>query len=245
MKYLIFDTETSGLPKTKIINPQTLNLWCHIVQFSYIIFDDKLDKLIKINDNIIKIPENIIISEETSKINGITNKICMDEGKNVEGIIIEFFEDLIDCDLLIGHNISFDINILKIELLRLINNRGNEEPSNKNLEKVDEEFLEKINNYKYYLYLLENYKNIYCTLENSIEICNIKKVNKYGKTYLKYPKLIELHEKLFNSIPNNLHNSLNDILITLRCFIKMKFDKDIYETSNEFKKLVKKYKFLN
>ena len=37
MKIIVFDTETTGLPKTKIINELSLPLWPHIVQFSYII----------------------------------------------------------------------------------------------------------------------------------------------------------------------------------------------------------------
>ena len=43
MRVLVFDTETTGLPKSKIINPDTLNLWPHIVQFSYIIYDTVLN----------------------------------------------------------------------------------------------------------------------------------------------------------------------------------------------------------
>jgi hypothetical protein len=58
--------------------------------------------------------------------------------------------------------------------------------------------------------------------------------DKYGKSYLKYPKLIELHEKLFNVTPNNLHNSLNDILVTLRCYMKLKFNVDLMEDCSSF-----------
>ena len=51
MKVLVFDTETTGLPQTKIINPDTLHLWPHIVQFSYIIYELKNNVIIKLNDN--------------------------------------------------------------------------------------------------------------------------------------------------------------------------------------------------
>lgn len=227
MKFIIFDTETSGLPKTKIINPQTLNLWCYIVQFSYIIYDSEINDIIKIKDEIIKLPKDVIINEETTKINGLTNKICEEKGIELREIMDEFFQDLKQCDLLIGHNINFDLNILKVELMRYI--YENEE--NENI-------------YKFYLYYINNYNNIYCTLENSIKLCNIEKINKNGKPYLKFPKLIELHEKLFNNSPNNLHNSLNDILITLRCFMKMKYNMDINNDCKNFKKLSEKYKLL-
>ena len=79
-----------------------------------------------------------------------------------------------------------------------------------------------------------NLNNIYCTLQDSIELCNIQSVNKYGKPYLKYPKLVELHQKLFQTTPNNLHNAFNDILVTLRCYIKMRFDRDIKNDCQNF-----------
>jgi DNA polymerase-3 subunit alpha len=134
-------------------------------------------------------------------------------------------KDLNSSDMLVGHNISFDINMVKVELLRLI--------YEKDLQKSEEE----MKSYKNNLYLLTNFKNIYCTMQETIQLCNIKTLDKYGKEYLKFPKLIELHNKLFNSNPNNLHNSLNDILVTLRCFMKFKYNYDLIEDCNKFQYL--------
>ena len=55
MKLLIFDTETTGLSKSKIISKETMHLWPFIVQFSYIIFNTKNNKTIKMYDKIIKL----------------------------------------------------------------------------------------------------------------------------------------------------------------------------------------------
>jgi len=223
MLILVFDTETTGLPKTKIISPDTLNEWPIIVQFSYIIFDTNLNDIVKSKDHIIKIPESILISEESSKIHGITNEISTKKGVLLTEVLIEFFNHLRLVDYIVGHNINFDINMLKIELLRNIYNNSFQP--------------QEIKHYKYELHYISNYKNIYCTLQESIKICNIKAIDKFGKEYLKYPKLIELHEKLFNSSPNNLHNSFNDILVTLRCFIKLKYNYDLNETCISFQKI--------
>jgi hypothetical protein len=46
MRVLVFDTEATGLPKTKIINPDALHLWPHIVQFSYLIYDTELNDVL-------------------------------------------------------------------------------------------------------------------------------------------------------------------------------------------------------
>ena len=45
MIVLVFDTETTGLPETKIINPDTLNLSPNIVQLSYIVYDVSKNKI--------------------------------------------------------------------------------------------------------------------------------------------------------------------------------------------------------
>lgn len=220
MRVLVFDTETTGLPKTKIINPDTLHLWPHIVQFSYIIYDTTENEIIETTDNIIKLPENIIISVESSQLHGITNEMSCKSKNYIHDILIKFFKDLKTIDKLIGHNIYFDINMIKIELLRII---------------YKNTFINKCSKiYKDNLFYITNYKNICCTLKDSIELCNIQTTNKYGKSYLKYPKLSELHEKLFNSVPNNLHNSLNDILVTLRCYMKMKYNVDLLHDCNSF-----------
>ena len=226
MRVLVFDTETTGLPETKIINPDTLNLWPHIVQFSFVIYDTSVNDIVKSNDSIVKVAEGIIIPEESTKFHGITNKIARRKGIALETILNEFFYYLKNADILVGHNVSFDINMVKVEMLRLIYSNKTE--------------MDKIS-YKYSLHYLTNFKNICCTcsLKESIDLCNIIAINRMGNSYLKYPKLIELHEKLFESAPNNLHNSFNDILVTLRCFMKLKHDVDLNVNCSKFKKLAK------
>lgn len=223
MRILVFDTETTGLPKTKIINPDTLDQWPNVVQFSYIIFDTNLNDIVESKNYIIKVSESILISEDSVKIHGITNEMSFKEGVLISEVLNEFFYYLRDVDCIVGHNISFDINMIKVELLRII--------YDKSIKSAE------IKHYKYDLHYISNYKNIYCTLQESINFCNIKAIDKFGREYLKYPKLIELHQKLFNTSPNNLHNSFNDILITLRCFMQLKHNSDLNENCKTFKKI--------
>lgn len=226
MHILVFDTETTGLPKTKIINKDTLHLWPYIVQFSYIIFDTDLKKLIKIKDCIIRIPDFITISDEVSQIHGITNDISFSKGINIVNVLKEFFVDFTNVDYIVGHNISFDLNMVTAELNRIIVNSND---------------VEELSEIKMQLTTINTSKNIYCTMKESINLCAIETKDKFGRTYNKFPKLIELYQKLFNIIPNNLHNSLNDVIVCLRCFMKMKYDKDIIEYSPEVKRLINEY----
>jgi len=222
MKILVFDTETTGLPKTKFISPSTLDQWPYIVQFSFIIYDSSLNDIVESKDDIIKLPENVLIPEESTKIHNITNELSQKSGLQINEILNVFFDHLRNVDRLVGHNIEFDLNMIKVEISRIINE--NQVTS------------EQLKSYKYNLHFLNNYKNISCTLKDSIKFCNIQVINKSGKPYLKYPKLIELHNKLFNETPKNLHNSFNDILVTLRCFMKLKHNIDLIDNCMIFKK---------
>lgn len=230
MRVLVFDTETTGLPNSKIINPDTLTLWPYIVQFSYVIFDTDLNDIVKSSDKIVKLNDGVTIPEDSIKIHGITNEKSQENGYDIKDILTNFFADLKDSDLMVGHNVSFDINMIKIELLRMIYE------TNSN---VKENYLFEC---KSNLHFLTNYTNIYCTMKETVNLCNIKATDKNGRKYTKYPKLVELHETLFKSIPNNLHNSFNDILVTLRCAMMLKFSNDLNETCISFIKTTKKIK---
>ena len=82
--------------------------------------------------------------------------------------------------------------------------------------------------------------NKYCTMVETEKKCNIKAISKTGKEYTKYPTLGELHFYLFRSYPKNLHNSLNDILICLRCYYNLITGKDIYMKNDEIHILLSK-----
>ena len=229
MKIAVFDTETTGLPKSKIINDLSLSLWPYIVQFSYIIYDTELQKIVKTVDLVIRIPENINISDEVSDIHGITNFISQTSQYKMEDALRHFSNDYLNygIDLIVGHNLSFDINMLKVELMREISNQNNLYDK-----RMFSQLLECLNDMK------PDSPELFCTMQKTIELCNLKAKSKYGKEYVKFPKLNELHMKLFNSSPRNLHNSLNDVLICLRCYYMLEYKVDIIEIDSEIKSLL-------
>ena len=92
------------------------------------------------------------------------------------------------------------------------------------------------------MHFITNAKNVCCTMKLAKDLCQIKAISKLGNEYLKFPKLIELHEKLFTEKPKNLHNSLNDIMVTLRCFCKLAYEVDLYDRSKDYKIMSKKIK---
>ena len=114
MKLLVFDTETTGLIKT-CISLDTLDKLPTIVQFSYIIYDTIEKQITETKDYIIKVPEEVLIPEKSIEYHKITNEISAKIGVSLNNVLKEFFEHLKYVDLLIGHNIEFDINMIKIE----------------------------------------------------------------------------------------------------------------------------------
>jgi DNA polymerase III epsilon subunit-like protein len=201
---LLFDVETTGLiPKGELI----LELCPYILQLSYIVFNMDTQKIEKKYNKYINIPSKIDIKPEIEKLTGITRVKC-NNGVVITEALEALYNEYIRCNKIIAHNISFDSKMVRIELAR---NSGRKTRHLGDL--LSTEF--------------EKTRNIerFCTMENSITLCNIivETIDKYGKPYQykKFPKLSELHEKLFGSVPENLHDSMIDTLVCLRCYMKM------------------------
>lgn len=208
-KYIIFDVETTGLPKNYKTSPKFFKLWPHIVQFSWILVDTSISKqetsinsvgqsktaekqYIIERDFIIK-PSNYIIPKESIKIHKITNKKAKEEGIPLVEVLKIFKEDCDKVNMVIAHNASFDKSVVLAACYRTRRNVN---------------------------FLLN--KKIICTMKSTTDLCKLK--GKYG---YKYPKLIELYYFLFQEKPTTiLHNSLEDVKVTLKCYnelIKRKF----------------------
>ena len=212
MLVLVLDSETTGLPpKSRILNNNTMVEWPYIVQLSYLIYNTDNNKLVKTADHIIKIPADIDVSEESYKLHNISKEKSLNHGESIVDVINQLMHDLDGVDVVVAHNYKFDSNMVMVEMMR----------NNMDIKK--------------YMSII-NTRRICCTMKESTSFCNIQMISKFDdKPYLKPPKLSELHEKLFGITPVNLHNSLNDAIVTLRCYIKLKLDKDI---NNELKNII-------
>jgi hypothetical protein len=61
-------------------------------------------------------------------------------------------------------------------------------------------------------------------MRNGTELCNILIPSKRegGNPTRKWPRLNELHQKLFDEVPIGLHNSMVDVEACLKCYLKMR-----------------------
>ena len=219
MKVLVFDTETTGLPIGRNPSIRETNKWPHIIQLSSILYDTEKNEVLESYDKIITVPKDITISEESISLHGISRDISNTNGIPMKDALRGFNNMLNKSDMVIGHNISFDKRVVMVESIRLY---------------IPQHFT--INGVR---------KPEYCTMKNSVEICKIEKISKEGDKYFKYPSLTELHSKLFQQTPKNVHNSMVDILLCLRCYCMMENQVDIlYYGCRRTKALFKKHKLM-
>jgi DNA polymerase III epsilon subunit-like protein len=120
MKYLVFDTETTGLPLTKGIkgvNPNPDN-WPYIVQLSFMVYDDHLKKITTMSDQIVRVPNGVVIPNVCAKIHGITTEMSLTKGISIQSAIRFFMHAFMNVDVIVAHNAMFDLNMIKSAILR-------------------------------------------------------------------------------------------------------------------------------
>lgn len=99
--YMVIDTETTGLNIRQD----------EIIQLAYIIYDKDRNKVKKFN-KFIK-PKFNLITKDSKNVHKISNEILLNEGNDFCEIVEELLNDMNSCKVIIGHNIDFDINIIK------------------------------------------------------------------------------------------------------------------------------------
>ena len=215
MKVLVFDTETTGL-QVKGASIYDKSKWPYIIQLSYIYYDLSNNSAL-IKNEYIKLDRSITISQESYNIHNISREILDAQGINIVDALKDFNECLKVCDVVVGHNISFDKRLIFVECFR------------HNVKQYFTEFKDNV--------MIQ--KQEFCTMKNTANFCKLERLSATNKYHYKYPKLSELYALLFpnESLPTNLHNSLTDAVMTLRCYIKYVYNFDIKEVNDTLKQL--------
>jgi DNA polymerase-3 subunit epsilon len=241
-RILVFDVETTGLlpkvsnvSKTTKVNvsldlsskdPQDLSSKVpYIIQFSFIMYNLQTRTIERKHDFYINPP--IDIPEIITEITGITKETCVKKGVPIMLALDCFYECYNMCNTVIAHNMAFDSAMVRIELER-------------NREEID-----RVAHYCLNIFdaTFEQSRGIdrFCTMRYGTNICNIMvsrvplnpslplevpltiqniEPSKEPAKYKKWPTLLEFHKHLFDTIPDNLHNSIVDVLVCLRCYLK-------------------------
>jgi len=249
VKIFVFDTETTGLPpildgkdwnarnvndmklldyddliKPSSVWKQVLSSWPSIIQLGYIVYDTEEPNKSKIFSKYIDIPDDVVITESSIEKHHIDkDKIRREPAEKkalIADAVAEFMSDIMNPDIItvVGHNVQFDRKAVIAELLRL--SSGDSTKTEKQLQ------------------FLMDKKNFMCTMDVTAPICNIqqavnykdKKTNEDKVFYkVKSPRLVESYQYYFGYSPDehDLHDALIDVILTLRVFIKYKYNEDI------------------
>ncbi len=114
--FLVFDTETTGLPQNFNAPLSDSDNWPRMVQIAWQLHDDD-GTLLENQDYIIK-PEGYDIPFSSTKIHGITTKMAQEEGRDLSEVLEEFKRAIQKAKFGVGQNVDFDYKIIGAEFFR-------------------------------------------------------------------------------------------------------------------------------
>ncbi|MBI6121140.1 DNA polymerase III subunit alpha [Salegentibacter maritimus] len=114
--YLIFDTETTGLPKRWDAPLTDSDNWPRCIQIAWQLHDD-MGRLVESQDYLVK-PEGFNIPYDAEKVHGISTELAAEEGISLSEMLEKFQEALSKTKFVVGQNVGFDINIMGAEFHR-------------------------------------------------------------------------------------------------------------------------------
>ena len=115
--YLVFDTETTGLPQNWNAPLSDSENWPRCVQIAWQLHAPN-GRMISHNDFIIT-ADGFDIPFESEKVHGISTALAKRDGTEIKTVVESFLAVVDQADFLVGHNLKFDLNIMGAELLRL------------------------------------------------------------------------------------------------------------------------------
>ncbi len=183
MKILVFDTETTGFINKK---DPSLEAQPHIIQFAGILWELSEWVYTEIERKNILIKPPISIPYWASQVHHIYD-IDVQNAPIMADTIDEIMDFLGKADAIIGHNIEYDEDMIKVELRRLE---------------------------KLHLYAPDQ---VICTMKTTVDFCAIQ----WNGLRFKYPKLGELHKKLFGEYFVWAHDAMVDVEATQKCFLEL------------------------
>ena len=115
--YLIFDTETTGLPKRWDAPISDTDNWPRCIQIAWQLHDE-LGNCIEHQDYLVK-PEGFNIPYDAEKIHGISTELAEQDGITLQEVLEKFNLALSKTKFVVGQNVGFDVNIMGAEFYRL------------------------------------------------------------------------------------------------------------------------------
>lgn len=114
--YIIFDTETTGLPKSWNAPITDTDNWPRVVQLAWQLHDE-MGRLIEAKDYLIS-PDGFDIPYDSEQIHGISTALAVTHGTTLKDVLDQFNIALGNAKFAVGQNLKFDTNVLGCEFHR-------------------------------------------------------------------------------------------------------------------------------
>ena len=125
--YLIFDTETTGLPRDWNAPITDSDNWPRAIQIAWQLHDD-MGNCVDHQDYLIQ-PQGFDIPFDAERIHGISTELAQRDGLPLADVLVKFKNALDSAKFIVGQNVGFDVNIMGAEFHRLdISNQMAEMP---------------------------------------------------------------------------------------------------------------------
>lgn len=194
MRALVFDTETTGL----IRNNYSDNNNPYLASIAVLLYDTEVNRVISSFNNTIR-PVGWEMPPEAEAINGLSTKYLCDTGVPAQVVIPLFMAVASKADLVVGHNVNFDIGVMSAALWRHIVLEQNEAFAH---EVITKHWLT---------------KPAFCTMKESKNVVQVP--NKKGG--FKYPKLTEAYKHFFGKDLDRAHSANADAVATLEIYLAL------------------------
>jgi DNA polymerase III epsilon subunit-like protein len=117
-RLVVFDCETTGLPRIRYFSPEVAEDWPHLVQLAWARYDLR-GHAEGTCSHIIR-PEGFRIPADATRIHGISHAQARRVGRELGQVLDEFLEAATaPGTTLIAHNLSYDTGVIGAELVRL------------------------------------------------------------------------------------------------------------------------------
>jgi DNA polymerase III epsilon subunit-like protein len=183
--FVVFDTETTGLPRSFKAPASDVENWPRVVQLAWEAYGVCGRRALG-QSNVIR-PDGFTIPKDVEKVHGISTEFARRNGLPIARVLEQFLRPVGTAFVVVAHNFAFDANVLGAEFYRL----RLRDP-------------------------LQNKPSI-CTMLSTTSYCAIP--NRHG---FKWPKLDELHMRLFGRAPAKAHDAGADAATCAKCLFELR-----------------------
>lgn len=195
MRALVFDTESTGLIRSTSYSDSNNP---YLASIAVLLYDTEANRIISSLNTTIH-PAGWEMPPDAEAVNGLTTQYLCDTGVPAQTVIPLFMNIASKADLVVGHNVEFDIKIMSAALWRHITTEQNEAFAHEIIT-------------KYWLT-----KPTFCTMEESKN--EVQALNKKGG--FKNPKLTEAYKYFFGRDLDRAHSANADAVATLEIYLAL------------------------